>query len=112
MNFKEKRKDLRLISFCNIFKQKQILGFLIDSSKGGMRLWVYKENELNIADRFTVDVEPPPSLKIDPFSITLQVVWQKPNKTHLLTEMGCQFRNINNQQAEQVNILLNWYIDY
>ncbi len=109
VNFQEQRKDLRLMTFCKVYKDDQILGFVIDLSKGGLKLWLNKDIDLAINDSFTIEIQPPADIQSDIVPIKLEVVWKNPDRTSLLSEVGCEFRNLNGKQEDHIDFLLSCF---
>ncbi len=103
----EKRNETRKKTYKKVYQNENLIGFLINVSHGGMKLWLGKDKFLEVQDELSILIplsENKSCSETIPFD--LSVVWKNPDRSSLLYEVGCQFQDLSPKQREQLTALL------
>jgi len=106
----ERRRTSRhdLFWVVNQEDQQSLLGYLVDLSESGMRVWLklnYQAKESN----FTVCLLPPNKLELPHFVIDVRKVWLGKDETDTFDEIGCEFVGLNVEQKKSLAKMLSFF---
>ncbi len=110
-NSQNQRKSARLHAFWKVYRDDITWGYLIDLSETGVKVWLNKDEEVN-EDNFTIRIRPPREFNIDAIDFEVRRIWMNPNKSLRFNEIGCQFRNLTEDQKKQLTKLITFFEKY
>lgn len=88
---------------------EQLLGFIIELSLTGMRLWVKDIPDIHDKE-FSILIKSPKELKIEKLKFDVIKVWSKPlNESNNIIDMGCKFVDLNNQELSNIKQLISFF---
>ncbi len=102
----EQRQERRVTAFGPIYRKRTTWGYSINISETGMKIWI---NEDDIPTDFQIGIKHPDKLAAKPVSFDVEKVWVKPQKSKQLIEVGCQFKNLSEQQQDYLKTLIEYY---
>ncbi len=106
----EQRKEQRFDSFWLIYllENDQFLGYLIDLSESGMKVWCIQQNLLKQLN-FAVKIIPPREIEMEHMIFDIKVVWEDIKDHHSFVEIGCNFINLAQHQLDNITLLINTF---
>lgn len=108
MEYLEKRKTNRISTFGNVYVNDKV-GFMVDLSLGGIKLWVKRNVELNENEKLIIEIEPPQNEFNEEINPVHVQVLRKKDRSSIFTEIGCQFYQLNSHQEEYIQNLKKWF---